>query len=255
MKNKVPEYKSKRGWQINPEKLQEACDFLGIKKAVVVKFSSGRRTAGTHRSKISKAGIYYHGVTLSHRFEQEFANETLWHELVHCMQAEQIDPITDFHSVYRQAKGPHGVAFFRNKYEVEAREVAAAAAPERMLLIMPDKYGFNVLGSRGFECIEVGCDAKGMGFEWPDDRRAAHHLMHHPDEAKIKRNRRTKDQIERDALEKRKKIEAGEIVVIGFHIDGDNMRVQNCRMCHLPFKQERKRGRPRLECDNCKVEL
>jgi hypothetical protein len=261
LNNKVPNYKTKKGWQVNPYKLQEACDFLRIKRPVIIKYSKGKWTAGTHRSKI-KNGVYYHGITLSHYLLVNEMNETLWHELVHAMQAEKYsadsgNPITDFFSkAYRPARGPHGVAVWRNKYEVEAREIAAAAAPERMLLDMPDKYGFNILGDQGISCIEFGCEAKGTPYEWPEEKREEHYKMHHGVSIDSpKRNRRTKDQIEKDKIERIKKIESGEITVIGYHIDENNMRVQNCRMCGTSFKQERRRGRPRLECNNCKVEL
>lgn len=95
---------------------------------------------------------------------------------------------------------------------------------------MPDKYGFDFWSDRGnvrYQCIEPNCDAKGASWEWPENKRMEHHLAHNPTGANI---------LPEDNP--------------GIMVNG-HLRRMICRSCEEPFFQERKRGRPRLTCDNC----
>ncbi len=86
---------------------------------------------------------------------------------------------------------------------------------------MPDKFGFNELGSRVM-CIETGCDTGGPMYEWNQKRREVHYLTHFI------------------------RMEGDSPV-----FDGET-KVTKCRVCSREFEQERKRGRPRVLCYVCK---
>jgi len=91
---------------------------------------------------------------------------------------------------------------------------------------MPDKYGFDHLPNRGvvaFKCVEVGCNVGGLSWEWPESRRKIHFLAHNFSSI------------------------AGESPKFGGPI-----KISICRICGSSFEQEKKRGRPRVQCYVCK---
>lgn len=92
---------------------------------------------------------------------------------------------------------------------------------------MPDKYGFNYLPSS--EKVEVSCiecDIRGPYWDWNEEKREMHYLGHN-----------------------NVVCSTGEETP-GISFTG-NLRHGLCRTCKEPFFQERKRGRPRLTCENC----
>ena len=91
---------------------------------------------------------------------------------------------------------------------------------------MPDKYGFDHLVDRSvltFKCIEVNCNTEGYAWEWPESRRKVHFLSHN---------------YELNA--------SGQPEISG------PKKLTICRTCRNSFEQERKRGRPRVQCYACK---
>lgn len=91
---------------------------------------------------------------------------------------------------------------------------------------MPDRYNFDHLPDRGtikVRCIENGCDSGGQLWEWSESRRETHFLTHN-----YELN------------------QEGQPVING------KKRVTICNTCGRSFEQERKRGRPRVQCYVCK---
>lgn len=278
--NKLPKKKARAGWHINSEKFQEACNTLGIELPVHIRYQSGSRTVGTHYGCYDESIGNYHKITINQNKIQTYSNETLWHELIHAKQAEEFHTKTGkilpqfYREEYITKNGPHGVKYWRNEYEVEARALTERYASKRMLIDMPDAYGFNHLvdwGKAQVKCIE--CEAGGSYSQWPEEKRREHSLTHvQHGEIKVKRNRRTKAEMEAALLAKRekqaeklrlkeeqkrlkeqkKKEREEKAALIYWTIDKDGMRVQPCRICGKDFKQIIRRGRPKLKCDDCK---
>lgn len=88
---------------------------------------------------------------------------------------------------------------------------------------MPDKYNFDDLGNK-YSCIEENCDLKDYKWNLPDEVRKAHFETHNSFVL----------------------VESQKAEVVG------KMRQMNCRSCGHSFLQIRRRGRPFLECDNCR---
>lgn len=85
-------------WRIDPDALDAAKDFFGLKLPVYVRRSAGYRTQGTHRLMPgwrAPAGVsgstssYYHHLTITGKSSADDASRTIWHELTHCWQAER----------------------------------------------------------------------------------------------------------------------------------------------------------------------
>ena len=91
---------------------------------------------------------------------------------------------------------------------------------------MPDKFGFNHFGQTYGKYVVscINCDqANGPAYYWNERMREIHFLTHTYEN-------------------KLDPVLSGEV------------RVDNCRICGNEFKQERKRGRPRVLCYSCKPE-
>ena len=98
---------------------------------------------------------------------------------------------------------------------------------------MPNKYNFNVLpGHHGsaddLVCIEKDCNFAGKPWNLDEDSQLEHFLTHSHEPQTV----------------------ANEDGIV-YEIRGDE-RVQACRDCGNEFVQPRRRGRPRLTCDECK---
>ena len=124
---------SRAGWVVDQDEVLVAIDLLTITLPVHIRFSTAIYTHGTHRNKTNKA----HHITLDQNRELYLANFTLWHELVHCMQAERYAqqtglPLVNFHKEYRR-QGSYGQAYEGNIYEQEANRLAAKH--EHLLLL------------------------------------------------------------------------------------------------------------------------
>lgn len=122
----VPEIPSRYGWRINVAELDAFVKRSGIKRLVVIRYSSGRYTWGSHRA-IRKG---YHRITLTQISSSYEANKTLLHELAHAVQSERWAeesgrPFWRFYKEsYKWARGRHGASYIENEYEIEAREFA-----------------------------------------------------------------------------------------------------------------------------------
>lgn len=118
------EKESRAGWRIDALELAKACEFLELKGNVKIRFTSGRITHGTHRVVREVKNGWLHVITLSQIWTAEEANSSLWHELVHCWQAEKWAIVRkkhpkDFDEAYKKA-GPYAT----NKWELHAEQVA-----------------------------------------------------------------------------------------------------------------------------------
>lgn len=91
---------------------------------------------------------------------------------------------------------------------------------------MPDIYGFNHLGDT-FSCIEEKCDFSGFRWQMPEETRHEHFLSHYR-EPQIVTN----------------------LDGFKYEVQGD-IRIQPCRDCGKEFSQPRRRGRPKLTCEDC----
>jgi hypothetical protein len=111
------------GARLIPGAVLEAVAFLEIARPVEVKWAAGLRRAGSHRSR--NGG---HVITLSTYRPADQLSETLWHELVHAVQAERYPTDKEFSSVY--VRESRTVGYQANRFEVEAREIAADFSPQ-----------------------------------------------------------------------------------------------------------------------------
>lgn len=124
----TPSTIARAGWSIDEEAVLAAIDYLGIKLPVRVRFMTTKHgdTLGTHRNRKD-----HHRITIAQNLKQAGkASETLWHELVHCMQAERFHkrtglPITDFHDEeYKMMDGEWGRTYQGNLLEREANKIS-----------------------------------------------------------------------------------------------------------------------------------
>jgi hypothetical protein len=106
-----------RNAEFRPGAVLEAVAILEIQKPVEIKWAGGYSRHGSHR-----AGNGKHVITISTRYDAEAISQTLWHELVHCNQAERFESEAKFSAAYRRESVYRGYDF--NKFEVEARELA-----------------------------------------------------------------------------------------------------------------------------------
>lgn len=111
---------SPRTWWFDEAAVQEACDLLGVACPVVVKFTRGAHTRGSHRWYDT-----YHTVNLSSLWGWERASRVLWHELRHAAQCEAWQLSHDrgtmlWDTAYRLETRHRG--YWDNRWEVEARE-------------------------------------------------------------------------------------------------------------------------------------
>ncbi len=110
-----------RAWRVDPEALKAACDLLGLRLPVKVRFNARQgATAGNYRHKGT-----YHDIMLKSYRTAEQASETLWHELTHAMQAERAGDQWAWNSV---ANDQRRYPYSRRPIEIEAREIAGAYA-------------------------------------------------------------------------------------------------------------------------------
>lgn len=119
---------ARAGWSLDDAAILAAIDHLGIKLPVRIRFMTTKHgaTYGTHYSRPG-----WHRVTIAQNLKRAGrASETLWHELVHCMQAERFaektgKPITDFHDhEYKLMDGEWGRSYAGNLLEKEANRIA-----------------------------------------------------------------------------------------------------------------------------------
>ena len=124
----LPAHRATAGWRIYPALFTDALDYLEIRRLVAVRYSGAWQRVGTHYAK--RKG--YHQIVISQLEDIEQANNTLWHELAHALQAEQFEEMTGrpFHRFYREAykdpdvQGEWGATYRNNAYEIHARGIA-----------------------------------------------------------------------------------------------------------------------------------
>lgn len=127
---KLPEKNARAGWIPARALILSAMDWLQIELPVLICYSGGKGyTYGTHH--ISKHnGQNYHRITLYQDQPTDKANESLWHELAHAMQAEKWANATGqcidrfYRDSYRHNRGEWGASYWNNYYEIEARKIA-----------------------------------------------------------------------------------------------------------------------------------
>ena len=109
------------GFTIDRAALKDACDLLGLKVPVRIRFSSKvGRTLGNYRG-MSKG---YHDIMLKSYRTAEQASSTLWHELTHAMQAERAGGHVGWQAELAKSYGKYK----RCPLEIEARQMQATMA-------------------------------------------------------------------------------------------------------------------------------
>lgn len=141
---RVTELEASGGWRVNRANLAEAIEFLGITLPVRIKptASRGGGGLGAHRFKPrvgrfmrdpardTASGGMFHQITANSRLNPDAAGRTLWHELCHAAQAEEVVRQLPANSTLREQflawrtceARAVGVAYDRKPIEVEARE-------------------------------------------------------------------------------------------------------------------------------------
>lgn len=144
-KNQLPLNPARAGWKVDHEVFDKTVKELNITYPIRVRYSGGRYTYGTHYARAIKTGLMlspteweyeqHHVIVLLQNRPIEEANETLWHELRHAMQAEQyaelanrtnasISPRKLITHFYRD-EYLDGNSYQNKHYEVDARNFAA----------------------------------------------------------------------------------------------------------------------------------
>lgn len=113
---------AKGGWRVSVPAIREALDFLEITQPIEIKLTAGLQRHGAHRV---RNGV--HLITVSTYLAGASASETIWHELTHAAQSEYLGEDAFAASYNQQSRY---VGYTANRYEVEAREVAAAMTDE-----------------------------------------------------------------------------------------------------------------------------
>jgi hypothetical protein len=135
----LPPSRARAGWKIDLEAMHKACDKLGLKYPVRIRYMRGRYRKGSHYAKVRPD--WHHGITLCQDRSAASTNNTLWHELIHAYQSEEFAERTGlalnqfYHAAYAKARGPHGASYEQNTYEIEAREQAERFSKEIQLIV------------------------------------------------------------------------------------------------------------------------
>lgn len=133
----LPPKNSRSGWQLDEKAILAAIDYLGIKLPVRIRFMTTKYGArlGTHYSRTD-----WHRVTVAQNLKKAGrASEIIWHELVHCMQAERFAErtgrsIDDYHDEeYKMVDGEWGLTYEGNLHEIEANRIAAERNTNHLL--------------------------------------------------------------------------------------------------------------------------
>ncbi len=113
--------KASGGFKLDHAAVRDACDLLGLKLPVSIRFN-GR--VGNTNGNYSFDGRKHRIMLKSYRTPEQ-ASSTLWHELCHAMQAERAGTMADWAVVRREeARYP-----YRSRpIEREAREMSATMA-------------------------------------------------------------------------------------------------------------------------------
>lgn len=115
------------GWKIDRAALRDACDLLGLKLPVSIRFNS--RFGNTHGNYTFRRGG--HDIMLKSYRTADQANETLWHELTHALQVERGGGTYQaFEKLIENEKGVYKNA----PSEIEARDLAATMADVRLVV-------------------------------------------------------------------------------------------------------------------------
>lgn len=125
MRFELPRLPARAGWRINPGLFSDALNFLELRRFVAVRYSGAWQRVGTHYAKTKG----YHGIVISQEIPLADANDTLWHELAHALQAESFeDRGGTFHRFYRECyvtgTGEWGATYRNNAFEIHARATA-----------------------------------------------------------------------------------------------------------------------------------
>lgn len=108
------------GFTINRAALKDACDLLGLKLPVKIRFNGRHgRTLGNYRFKGT-----HHDIMLKSYHDPEQASSTLWHELTHAMQAERAGSTMAWNAVLSSSRGLYRAC----PLEIEARDMQATMA-------------------------------------------------------------------------------------------------------------------------------
>lgn len=104
------------GWRVDRAALRDACDLLGLKLPVSIRFNSRvGRTNGNYRFTGTS-----HDIMLKSYRTAEQASATLWHELTHALQAERAGSTTAWQGVLADSRGKYQ----RCPLEIEARAMS-----------------------------------------------------------------------------------------------------------------------------------
>jgi hypothetical protein len=114
------EVKAAGGFVIDRQALADACDLLGLKLPVKIRYNA--RVGTTNGNYQLRAG--WHDIMLKSYHTAEQASSTLWHELTHAMQAERAG---DF-AAWRQVRAEQA----RYSYRIRPIEREACAMSDTM---------------------------------------------------------------------------------------------------------------------------
>jgi hypothetical protein len=131
---------ARAGWYLDQDEIISAIDSLGITLQVRIRFMTGISRMGTHY-----AYEDHHKITVDQTLLSRSASHTIWHELVHAMQAERFvketgKPITKFHhEAYRPSNGPWGASYKLNEMEIEANKIADSMTDYTLVIYPADR--------------------------------------------------------------------------------------------------------------------
>jgi len=101
---------------INVQAIEIAARLLGVENPIHIRTTKGRRITGCHRFSIFDP---VHRITFSTAESAEDQSKTLWHELTHAAQTDQLG-LVDYAKQYRSQN--RSVGYRQNKFEVQARD-------------------------------------------------------------------------------------------------------------------------------------
>jgi hypothetical protein len=130
-----PAPKTHAGWTVDAVALGRACNMLGIKRRVLIRYTTVK--SGSHAGKHgdhfdTEHNEHFHRILLEQNHRLGSANRTLWHELAHCVQSEVLG-VREFNKQYWLANAMHG--YHHNPFEVEARSYSEQYADKYPLIV------------------------------------------------------------------------------------------------------------------------
>jgi hypothetical protein len=116
---KMWETRKHKWWTFQFENIREAAKGLGIEKDIGFGVVEARDRTGAHRPK-GNSQMWMHSITVKRDQSPEEASKTIWHELAHAAQTEEVERVYGDVRAWDQVYRRGGTDYGSNVFERDA---------------------------------------------------------------------------------------------------------------------------------------